>query len=151
MTTPEEWAVRAELRQLAERYARACDRGDGALYASVFLPEGWCHVTRAGKPAGVGQRGHEELSKVPGFLRRYTETFHFLGQSTYEIGDGEATGEVYCLAHHLTADLHGGTNHVMHIRYHDIYRPGSDGQWKIADREVTIDWTETRAAGLAAT
>ena len=25
-----------------------------------------------------------------------------LGQSTYDIGDGEATGEVYCIAHHLT-------------------------------------------------
>ena len=31
-----------------------------------------------------------------------------LGQSTYEIGDGEATGEVYCIAHHLTLDERHG-------------------------------------------
>jgi ketosteroid isomerase-like protein len=148
MITSEELAIRAELRGLAERYAQACDRGDGEQYAGVFLPDGWCHVswTRAGTETSVGQRGHDELAKVPQLLRAYTETFHFLGQSTYEIGDGEATGEVYCLAHHLTTERHGGTSYVMHIRYHDLYRPDADGRWKIADRHVNIDWTDTRAA-----
>ena len=69
-----------------------------------------------------------------------------LGQSTYAIGDGEATGEVYCVAHHLTPDAHGGTNYVMYIRYEDTYRPDADGVWKFAQRRLRVDWTETRAA-----
>jgi hypothetical protein len=78
--------------------------------------------------------------------KRYARTFHFLGQCIYEIGDGEAQGEVYCQAHHLTVYRHGGTDYVMHMRYEDAYRHDERGAWKIAERVAFIDWTETRAA-----
>src|SRR5436305_1702939 len=45
-------------------------------------------------------RGAERLARIPELLQRYTKTFHMLGQSTYDIGETEATGEVYCIAHH---------------------------------------------------
>jgi hypothetical protein len=80
--------------------------------------------------------------------KRYTRTFHFVGQSSYEIGDDEATGEVYCLAHHLTPDRNGGTSYVMHMRYLDTYRRDGGGSWKFADRTAYVDWTETRSADL---
>jgi SnoaL-like domain len=83
-------------------------------------------------------------------IKRYPKTYHVLGQSTYEIDGDVATGEVYCMAHHLTpdpgADPPAGTNYVMFIRYDDEYRAGADGEWRIADRRVLIDWTETRVA-----
>jgi hypothetical protein len=88
----------------------------------------------------------ERISRIPESIQRYAKTFHVLGQSTYDIGDGEATGEVYCIAHHLTPDQHGGTNYVMYIRYQDVYRPDVDGRWKFARRALRVDWTETRAA-----
>lgn len=143
--TSDQVAVHAELRALAERYARGCDQGDGALYAGVFLPDATVRVFRGDDEPSTMQ-GVDVLVTVPEKLGHYDKTFHFLGQSTYEVGDDEATGEVYCLAHHLTADRHGGTNYVMHIRYQDTYRTDGDGRWKIADRRVNVDWTDTRVA-----
>jgi hypothetical protein len=90
------------------------------------------------------------MARIPESIQRYDRTFHFLGQSTYDIGDSEATGEVYCIAHHLTPDQHGGTNYVMYIRYEDTYRPDAEGAWKFARRRLRVDWTETRAANPGA-
>lgn len=136
------------LRRLAAHYAAGADRGDGMAYAGVFLPDACVRVYRlpdVDTPVTV-MTGHDELAKVPGLLQeRYTRTFHFVGQALYEIGDDEATGEVYCLAHHLTVGRHGGTSHVMHMRYEDDYRRDEQGDWKIARRVALIDWTETRA------
>ena len=89
------------------------------------------------------------MARIPEIIQRYPKTFHMLGQSTYAIGDGEATGEVYCIAHHVTPDADaspdgGGTDYVMFIRYEDTYRPNGDGAWKFAHRRLRVDWTETR-------
>jgi SnoaL-like protein len=137
------------LRRLAALYARGADRGEPETFAGVFLPGARLRVYRVPdlETPMTDMTGHEALSKVPGKLtERYTRTFHFLGQSTYDIGADEATGEVYCLAHHLTADAHGGTSYVMHMRYSDTYRRDENGDWKIAERTAEVDWTETRAA-----
>jgi ketosteroid isomerase-like protein len=149
MTALEPAADELVLRQLSARYAAGADRGDGDAYAGVFLPDARMRVYRlpdADTPM-TEMAGHEQLAEVPGMLaRRYARTFHFVGQCVYEIGDGEATGEVYCQAHHLTTDRHGGTDYVMHMRYQDTYRRNPRGDWKIAARVAFIDWTETRAA-----
>src|SRR5439155_13049457 len=84
-------------------------------------------------------RGAERIARIPEVIQRYSKTFHMLGQSTYDIGDTEATGEVYCIAHHLTPDdappeRPDGTDYVMFIRYEDTYRPDGDGVWKFAQR-----------------
>ena len=90
----------------------------------------------------------ERLARIPEVIQRYPKTFHMLGQSTYDIGDTEATGEVYCIAHHLTLDEPAGpgtgTDYVMFIRYEDTYRPDGAGAWKFAQRRLRVDWTETR-------
>ena len=139
----------AELRQLAETYARGADRGDGELYASAFHPDATLHVFRAADQVNPDRirRGHDELRGIPGMLGRYIRTFHMLGQSTYEIGDERATGEVYCIAHHLFDNGDSSvTNHVMYIRYQDVYEPDGGGTWKIRQRGVVVDWTEQRPA-----
>jgi hypothetical protein len=140
------------LRRLAALYAQAADRGQPETFAGVFLPGARLRVYRVPnleKPM-TDLTGREALARVPGRLtERYTRTFHLLGQSTYDIGDGEATGEVYCLAHHLTANEHGGTSYVMHMRYMDTYRRDEHGEWRIAERTAHVDWTETRAANPA--
>jgi hypothetical protein len=147
IVTPEQLAIKAELRALAEGYASGADRRDPDSYVSVFVPDGRLRVYRGDstEPSSV-LVGHEELMRVPAMLAGYAKTFHLLGQSIYEIGDGGATGEVYCMAHHLTAETNGATDYVMHIRYDDIYHPDADGNWKIADRRVNVEWTETRPA-----
>jgi hypothetical protein len=136
------------LRVLAELYARGVDRRDAAVFTSAFLPHGRLRVfnpSEAESPTGE-MHGHEQLAAVAERIAAYDRTYHFLGNTFYEVGDGEATGEVYCMAHHLTPNRHGGTNFVMYIRYEDVYRKDADGDWKIADRRVMVDWTEVRAA-----
>lgn len=154
MTAADRTADELALRRLAARYAAGADGGDGLAYAGVFLPDASVQVYRVpdvDTPVTV-MTGHDELAKVPGILqKRYARTLHLVGQALYEIGDDEATGEVYCLAHHLTAGRHGGTSYVMHMRYEDDYRRDEQGYWKIARRVAFIDWTETRAANPSGT
>jgi SnoaL-like domain len=141
-------AEERELRRLCARYAMAVDDGDGEAFARAFLPEATLQMFRPGDGAtpSVDLAGAEALGGVPDDVQsRYASTLHFLGQSSFEIGDGEATGTTYCLAHHLEPAPHGGVDHVMHIRYADTFRRDGDGAWRIAARVGRCHWTETRA------
>ena len=147
MTTNDHAATRLELRALAEKYARGVDRREVDTFVALFHDDAVILIhdpSESTEPREI--QGIERLAKIPEVIKRYPKTFHLLGQSTYDIGDDEATGEVYCVAHHLTPDVHGGTNFVMYIRYEDRYRPDADGAWKFAERRLRVDWTETRAA-----
>lgn len=144
--------VASDLRALSERYAAAVDRRDADLFVAGFAPDAALVVHRPGEAPERGARltGHAELRSVTDNLGRYARTMHFLGQSVYDVhGDGdEATGEVYCVAHHLRHREDGATDGVMYIRYHDRYRHTRDG-WAFAARHVWCDWTETRPVGGA--
>ena len=75
----------------------------------MFLPDATITIhdpSESTEPREI--RGTERLARIPEIIQRYPKTFHMLGQSTYAIGDGEATGEVYCIAHHLTLDEQRG-------------------------------------------
>ena len=147
MATVDDAATRHQLRSLAERYAQGVDRRDVDTFVALFHDDAAIVIHDPSESTDPRElRGLERLAKVPEVIQRYPKTFHLLGQSTYDIGDGEATGEVYCIAHHLTPDVHGGTNYVMYIRYEDTYRPDAEGVWKFAERRLRVDWTETRAA-----
>ncbi|MEX2256807.1 MAG: nuclear transport factor 2 family protein [Acidimicrobiia bacterium] len=132
-----------ELRYLAERYASGVDRRDRVLFLSAFLPDARLRVFNPSETSEPSEmRGHDAIGKVTTRIAKYDRTFHLIGNSRYEVDGASATGEVYCLAHHLDRT---GTpvDHVMHIRYVDEYRR-ADGGWKIADRSVLVDWTESR-------
>jgi len=145
-----------QLFDLSRTYARAADRRDPVEFVSVFAPDGRLSVCSVADPAVIRhtRRGSDELAAVPDALRRYARTFHFLGQATYTVraDGGAATGEVYCIAHHLTVDATGAAsaasaqNKVMYIRYRDEYGVDSTGAWRIAHRRVQVDWTEIRPA-----
>src|SRR5437667_8876172 len=140
MPSPDDAATRQELRALAERYAQGVDRRDVDTFVALFHPDAVITIhdpSESTEPREL--RGVERLAKVPEVITRYAKTFHVLGQSTYDIADGEATGEVYCIAHHLTPDVHGGTNYVMYIRYEDTYRTDAEGTWKFAQRRLRVD------------
>ena len=135
-----------ELRALAESYAHGADRRDRDAFLSAFHADGRLTVftnTDDPEPRSVRQ-GHEELAAIPDLLSRYDKTFHFLGNHRYSVDGDTASGEVYCIAHHLTTDPHGATDFVMLIRYEDSYRRDPGGEWRIAARVVRPDWTESR-------
>lgn len=140
----------AELFDLSVRYAAGADRRDADLFVSAFLPDG--RLRRFDGADAVAptsdRRGHAALREVPGLLARYAHTFHHLGQARYD-EDGEvASGEVYCVASHVSAGEPStpAMVHVMHIRYLDTYRRVATG-WGIEDRRVVVDWAERRPAG----
>ena len=77
----------------------------------------------------------------------YDATFHFVGQQQVDIDGDTATGETYCIAHHLTIPDDGSpaTDYIMFIRYQNQFVRLDEG-WRFAVRELNIDWTETRLA-----
>jgi len=143
MPTPDDLEA---LRELSDRYASGADRRDSALYVSAFLPTGRLYIHRPADAPALSQRhGHESLAKVTGLLgERYDLTFHFLGNRFYEVApDAQtATGDVYCIAHHITHAT--STDHVMHIRYEDQYARNDAGEWRIEERRFRLLFTETR-------
>jgi hypothetical protein len=73
----------------------------------------------------------------------YQATMHFNGQSTITLDGDRATGESYCIAHHLFTDDGERKLMVAHLRYDDTFVK-ADGAWFFAERKLYVDWTETR-------
>jgi SnoaL-like domain len=127
----------AQLRDLAVRYATAADSRDPGGFTKTFFPDATVTVVMGEKSQTIS--GHEELRAIPERLKWYDRTFHQLGQSSYRVRRGDATGQVYCTANHLRA----GVNTVMYIRYEDAYGRDATGEWLIRSRLVVVEWTES--------
>ena len=87
----------------------------------------------------------DALAPVFAELNKYDATTHFVGQSTiFTLAADRATGEAYCLAHHVT--VKGGTQSLMvaSLRYLDTFVK-IDGAWLFAERLLYVDWLEERA------
>jgi hypothetical protein len=88
--------------------------------------------------------GREALTPVFEDLNRYTATMHFNGQSTIALDGDRATGESYCMAHHLSVGADGQrTLMIAAIRYDDVFVK-QQGAWLFAERRLMVDWIETR-------
>ena len=84
-------------------------------------------------------------------LNQYTATTHFVGQSTIlTLSDDRATGEAYCLAHHVTID--GSTRRLMvaSLRYLDTFVK-TGGTWLFSERLLYVDWVDERALSMTVT
>jgi prophage maintenance system killer protein len=87
----------------------------------------------------------EALALVFADLNQYDVTTHFVGQSTiFTLTGDRATGEAYCLAHHVTVD--GAKRRLMlaSLRYLDRFMK-RNGAWLFAERKLYVDWLEERA------
>jgi hypothetical protein len=134
------------LRGLAVAYAHHVDRREATLLAQLFESDATLRmVWRTGAVAPAASRGHRQIAKVVERLRQFTATFHLIGNHSLEIVGDDASGEVYCEAHHLTPE---GVDHVMFIRYLDRYRRAG-GAWRFAERETFVEWTEERSTNEA--
>ena len=86
----------------------------------------------------------EALAPVFAELNQYQATTHFVGQSTVFTLTGDcATGEAYCVAHHVTVS--GGKRSLMlaSLRYYDAC-VRMDGAWLFAERLLYVDWVDER-------
>jgi len=131
------------LRDLSVRYASAVDRRDGDALAALFSPDAVLTVVPGpdSSRSETQMVGRPEIRELPGQVAAFRRTFHLLGQSHYDVHGSTASGEVYCVAHHLGED----SNYVMYIRYQDRYSQSGDEEWRIDQRRVQIDWTERRS------
>jgi hypothetical protein len=142
----EEVADRLSLRALVDRYAVAVDARDGDAFPALFLADGILAVHEPGVPDPVAVfTGPDELRRVMGLLRDFGATFHLMANHLCQVGGDVATGEVYCLAHHLVEGAAGTTDLCMVIRYRDSYARTPDG-WRFRRRDVMRQWNEERPA-----
>ncbi len=86
-------------------YAAAADARDGEALVSLFVEDGALVVPRYPvdmRPV-VTRSGPDALRQVAEMLGRYDRTFHLVGDARFSVEGDEASGEVQCVAHHVTA------------------------------------------------
>jgi hypothetical protein len=93
--------------------------------------------------------GREALTPVFDDLNRYEATQHFNGPSTIELDGDRATGESYCIAHHLFTEDGERKLMLAHLRSGDTFIK-LDGARLFAERNLYVDWIETRRSGQQA-
>jgi SnoaL-like domain len=141
----EQAADRLAIRELFDAYAHCADRRDAQGQKALFTEDTRFAVFMDGpgtEPTYV-LNGREALSPVFDDLNQYEATTHFNGQSTVVLDGDRASGESYTIAHHLfTAD---GERKIMiaSLRYLDTFAK-IDHAWYFADRNLILDWSETR-------
>jgi hypothetical protein len=142
---PSEQADRLAIRELIDAYAHCADRRDADGQKALFTEDTHFVVYMDGEGSEPTQvlDGREALTPVFANLNRYQATMHFNGQSTITLEGDRATGESYCIAHHLTATGEERTLMVAYLRYHDTFAK-ANGTWLFAQRDLNVDWIETR-------
>ena len=134
--SPQEAADRLAIRELVEAYAHCADRRDAQRQMSLFTVDTHFVVYMNAKDSTPSQELHsrEELAPVFADLNKYNATMHFVGQSTIITVTGDrATGEAYCLAHHLTVEGEKRRLMVAYLRYDDTFVK-ADGAWLSAEQ-----------------
>ena len=112
--SPSEAADRLAIRELVEAYANCADRRDAKGQMALFTENTHFVVYMNAKDPTPSQELHSREALAPVFaeLNKYDATTHFVGQSTiFTLTPDRATGEAYCLAHHITVD--GGKRRLM--------------------------------------
>jgi ketosteroid isomerase-like protein len=139
---------RLALRDLVDTYASAVDRRDEPAFRALWTPDARL-TTHAGDGPPEGDfTGADDIARVITIIQRYQLTFHLVANHVVRLDPGggrggrEATGEAYCIGHHLTP-TDGGRHddYVMGIRYLDRYARDDAGAWRFAAREVRRQWT----------
>jgi ketosteroid isomerase-like protein len=129
-------ADRLAIREVALRYARAVDRRDWALAATLFTDDAVLTSAR------FELKGLEAILRGLRSVDRYRATFHAVHNQTLAFAGDEATGETYCVANHLYERDGSPRKLDWGIRYQDRYRRGADGAWRIHRRELIVDWEQ---------
>jgi hypothetical protein len=142
----EEAADRLAIRELVEAYAHCADRRDANGQMALFTADTHFVVYMNAKDPTPSQELHSRDALAPVFadLNKYDATTHFVGQSTIlTLTADRATGEAYCLAHHVTVD--DGKRRVMlaSLRYLDRFVK-IDDSWLFRERRLYVDWLEER-------
>jgi hypothetical protein len=144
--SPSEAADRLAIRELVEAYAHCADRRDAKGQTALFTPDTHFVVYMNAKDPAPSTELHSREALAPVFadLNKYDATTHFVGQSTVlSLSGDRATGEAYCLAHHVTVDGSSRRLMVASLRYNDTFVK-ADGAWLFSERLLYVDWVDER-------
>ena len=141
-----EAADRLAIRELVEAYAHCADRRDAKGQMSLFTADTHFVVYMNAKDPtpSMELRSREALAPVFADLNKYDATTHFVGQTTIlTLANDRATGEAYCLAHHVS--VNGATRRLMvaSLRYLDTFAK-TEGEWLFSERLLYVDWVDER-------
>jgi hypothetical protein len=146
--SPLEAADRLAIRELFDAYAHCADRRDAEGQKAVFTADTRfaVYLDGPGSEPSYVLEGREALSPVFDDLNRYEATMHFNGQSTVSVDGDRATGDSYTIAHHVFTEDGSRKMMVAWLRYLDTFTK-VDETWFIADRQIILEWSETRSLG----
>ena len=145
-TSPAEAGDRLAIRELVEAYAHCADRRDAKSQMSLFTADSHFVVYMNAKDSTPSMELHSREALAPVFadLNKYDTTTHFIGQSTvFTLSAERATGETYCLAHHVTVEGNKRRLMLASLRYLDTFEK-MDGAWLFGERLLYVDWMEER-------
>ena len=145
--SPTEAADRLAIRELIDAYAHCADRRDAKGQMALFTSDTHFVVYMNAKDPKPSMELHSREALAPVFadLNQYDATTHFVGQNTiHTLAASHATGETYCLAHHVT--VNGGKRRLMvaSLRYFDSFVK-IDGEWLFQERLLYVDWVDERS------
>jgi len=136
---------RLEIRELVDAYAHCADRRDAKGQMSLFTNDTQFVVfmDARSEKSSMELNRREDLLPVFNELNKYVATTHFMGQSTVILDGERATGETYCIAHHVSESQGKRTLFIASLRYYDVFAK-VEGRWLFAERKIMVDWTDTR-------
>lgn len=126
-------ADKADCTELVMRVARAIDRRDAELLASLFHPDA---TDDHGMFAGTAT---DFIAFVMPLLATMKQTQHVLGQTLVKLDGDRAASETYFVAHHTLAGPDGDILMLAAGRYLDRFERRG-GTWKISHRHAVYDW-----------
>jgi SnoaL-like domain len=146
--SPQEAADRLALRELFDAYAHCADTRDAQGQMALFTTDACFSVFMDGASSEPTSEleGRETLAPVFDDLNRYEQTMHFNGQSTIVLDGNDATGDSYTIAHHVYTEEGTRLMMVAWLRYLDRFTK-IDQTWYIAERQIILEWSETRPLG----
>ena len=135
--TGAEALAREAIRDTLARYTYGGDRGDLAMLAGAFAPDGvletalWTLATPAGIADGLRLRTSSRGEPVGGVARLFSH--HYVTPPLIRF-DGTDAADVRC---YFTVYSNAGADHAG-VYVDRFVRVGDD--WRIARRQVRVDW-----------
>lgn len=137
---------RLAIHDLVARYASAADRRDVDGLVALFSVDAELvrspALLRKGDSAVL--QGREAIAgSIVAALTPLHATYHLIGQHTATVDGDIATGEVYCMAHHIYLRGDEYRDNTMAVRYLDNYEREPAG-WVFTRREPVVVFSEDR-------
>jgi ketosteroid isomerase-like protein len=146
--SPQQAADRLAIRELIDAYAHCADRRDADGQKALFTDDTHfvVYMNGVGSEPTEDLHGREALTPVFAALKQYEVTMHFNGQCTVTLDGDRATGEAYCIAHHVFSPDSERKIMLAYLRYLDGYVK-QGGTWLFAERNLYLEFSDTRTLG----